>query len=116
MRNFHLLSTNSTKSNERRGRFSQVTTNKSDFLLHSHARFIDISHVCKQVALQFPDELLCVSVPIYLALKHALENEKGLDADGNDHDEGKGSEVGLYVLADTSYGRHADPFPPIMRR
>ena len=91
-----------------------MDTNKSDFLLHSQAGYVDISLVCKQVALQFPDELLCVSVPIYLALKHVLENEKG--SDDNDHGEGKGPEVGLYVLADTSYGRHADPFPFIMRR
>ncbi|OJA17380.1 hypothetical protein AZE42_10969 [Rhizopogon vesiculosus] len=41
----------------------------------------------KRVALQFPDELLCHSVPIYRLLK---------DKAGEGHD--------IYVLADTSYG------------
>jgi diphthamide biosynthesis protein 2 len=41
-----------------------------------------------QVALQFPDELLCDSVPIYHSLKRAVD-----------------SNTELYVLADTSYGR-----------
>ncbi|GJJ15180.1 hypothetical protein Clacol_009456 [Clathrus columnatus] len=41
-----------------------------------------------QIALQFPDELLCVSVPIFQCLKKRLPLE-----------------TGLYVLADTSYGR-----------
>ncbi|KAG6822309.1 hypothetical protein H0H92_014365 [Tricholoma furcatifolium] len=44
----------------------------------------------KRVALQFPDELLHVSVPIYRRLKAKI---------------GDGRE--LYVLADTSYGRQA---------
>jgi diphthamide biosynthesis protein 2 len=43
----------------------------------------------KRVALQFPDELLHDSVPIYRRLKSGI---------------GIGRE--LYVLADTSYGRH----------
>jgi diphthamide biosynthesis protein 2 len=43
----------------------------------------------KRVALQFPDELLHDSVPIYRRLKAGI---------------GLGRE--LYVLADTSYGRH----------
>lgn len=43
-----------------------------------------------QIALQFPDELLHVSVPIFRALKAKA---------GPGHD--------FYVLADTSYGRHA---------
>ena len=41
-----------------------------------------------QIALQFPDELLHDSVPIYRALKARI---------------GEGQD--LYVLADTSYGR-----------
>ncbi|KIJ50390.1 hypothetical protein M422DRAFT_204294 [Sphaerobolus stellatus SS14] len=41
----------------------------------------------KQIALQFPDELLHVSVPIFNSLKKRLPDD-----------------VGLYVLADTSYG------------
>ncbi|KAG6860061.1 hypothetical protein C0991_012291 [Blastosporella zonata] len=44
----------------------------------------------KRIALQFPDELLHVSVPIYRRLKAKI---------------GEGRE--LYVLADTSYGRQA---------
>ncbi|KAF8804169.1 diphthamide biosynthesis protein [Phlegmacium glaucopus] len=47
----------------------------------------------KRIALQFPDELLHDSVPIYRHLKSHL---------------GDGRE--LYVLADTSYGRHAFAF------
>lgn len=43
---------------------------------------------CPQVALQFPDELLRDSVPIYHSLKRAV-----------------GANSELYVLADTSYGR-----------
>ena len=43
-----------------------------------------------QVALQFPDELLCDSVPIYHSLKRAV-----------------GTNTELYVLADTSYGRYS---------
>lgn len=43
-----------------------------------------------QIALQFPDELLHDSVPIYRALKSKI-----------------GSSQELYVLADTSYGRQA---------
>ena len=43
-----------------------------------------------QIALQFPDELLGASVPIYRSLKTKA---------GNGHD--------FYVLADTSYGRQA---------
>lgn len=46
-----------------------------------------------QVALQFPDELLHDSVPIYRALKTRI-----------------GEESDLYVLADTSYGRQAFVF------
>jgi diphthamide biosynthesis enzyme Dph1/Dph2-like protein len=42
-----------------------------------------------QIALQFPDELLHASVPIYQSLKARL---------GGGRD--------LYVLADTSYGRY----------
>ena len=45
---------------------------------------------CYQIALQFPDELLHDSVPIFRAIKRRL-------------DEGRE----LYVLADTSYGRQA---------
>ncbi|KAJ3560062.1 hypothetical protein NP233_g11082 [Leucocoprinus birnbaumii] len=45
----------------------------------------------KRIALQFPDELLHDSVPIYRRLKSKLDP-------GRD----------LYVLADTSYGRHAN--------
>jgi diphthamide biosynthesis protein 2 len=41
-----------------------------------------------QIALQFPDELLCHSVPIYRRLKSKI-----------------GPARDLYVLADTSYGR-----------
>jgi diphthamide biosynthesis protein 2 len=43
---------------------------------------------CSQIALQFPDELLHDSVPIYHRLKRAI-----------------GADRELYVLADTSYGR-----------
>lgn len=48
------------------------------------------SSFAKQVALQFPDELLHNSVPIFRALKAKV-----------------GENVQLYVLADTSYGRQA---------
>ena len=41
-----------------------------------------------QIALQFPDELLRDSVPIFKALRSKL-----------------GEEILLYTLADTSYGR-----------
>ncbi|KAF8517621.1 diphthamide biosynthesis protein [Gautieria morchelliformis] len=41
----------------------------------------------QQVALQFPDDLLHISVPIHQSLRRRLS-----------------SEIGLYVLADTSYG------------
>ena len=47
-----------------------------------------------QIALQFPDELLHDSVPIYHNLKRAV-----------------GAARELYVLADTSYGRQAFRFP-----
>ena len=50
---------------------------------------IAISRLCPQVALQFPDELLCDSVPIYHSLKRAVD-----------------ANTELYVLADTSYGRY----------
>ncbi|KAJ2923780.1 hypothetical protein H1R20_g13314, partial [Candolleomyces eurysporus] len=46
----------------------------------------------KRIALQFPDELLGDSVPVFRSLKARI---------------GSGREI--YVLADTSYGRHADP-------
>lgn len=51
-------------------------------------RFANQLAIGVQISLQFPDELLQVSVPIYQALKSRL-------GDGRD----------LYVLADTSYGR-----------
>ena len=44
----------------------------------------------EQIALQFPDELLHDSVPIYRDLKNQLTDDRQ-----------------LYVLADTSYGRYA---------
>lgn len=43
-----------------------------------------------QIALQFPDEMLHDSVPIFRALKSGLSSDRE-----------------LYVLADTSYGRQA---------
>ncbi|KAH0582503.1 hypothetical protein H2248_010446 [Termitomyces sp. 'cryptogamus'] len=60
--------------------------------------FYEISQTAKEIvkgdyrriALQFPDEILHVSVPIYRRLKANI---------------GEGRE--LYVLADTSYGRQA---------
>ncbi|KAG5730849.1 hypothetical protein E4T56_gene16139 [Termitomyces sp. T112] len=60
--------------------------------------FYEISRTAKEIvkgdyrriALQFPDEILHVSVPIYRRLKSNI---------------GEGRE--LYVLADTSYGRQA---------
>ena len=52
--------------------------------------FANPSLIFTQTALQFPDELLRHSVPIYRSLMSRL---------------GPGRE--LYVLADTSYGRHA---------
>ncbi|EPQ53261.1 diphthamide biosynthesis protein [Gloeophyllum trabeum ATCC 11539] len=48
----------------------------------------------KRIALQFPDELLHDSVPIYRHLKSDLEAAAGSEAAPE-----------LYVLADTSYGR-----------
>lgn len=48
----------------------------------------DVSHICPQIALQFPDELLPHSVPIFKTLKSRLASDRE-----------------LYVLADTTYGR-----------
>jgi diphthamide biosynthesis protein 2 len=50
-----------------------------------------------KVALQFPDELLRDSVPIYHNLKRAI-----------------GADKELYVLADTSYGRQAFRCPNML--
>ncbi|KDN43420.1 diphthamide biosynthesis protein, partial [Tilletiaria anomala UBC 951] len=58
----------------------------------------------KSIALQFPDELLCDSVPIYWALKKALrELLQGQAIDGSGGNE-PAEEPELYILADTSYG------------
>ncbi|KAI0065169.1 diphthamide biosynthesis protein [Artomyces pyxidatus] len=70
----------------------------SDISATAFAEYYDIERTVqeisvgdyKRIALQFPDELLHDSVPIYQRLKHRL---------------GDGRE--LYVLADTSYGRQA---------
>ena len=51
---------------------------------------LDLTNTANQVALQFPDELLHHSVPIFRALKSKI-----------------GDRSQLYVLADTSYGRQA---------
>ncbi|KAJ2933761.1 hypothetical protein H1R20_g3331, partial [Candolleomyces eurysporus] len=50
----------------------------------------------KRIALQFPDELLGGSVPVFRSLKARI---------------GSGREI--YVLADTSYGRHANPLEAV---
>ena len=61
--------------------------------------------VFKNVALQFPDEMLCDSVPVHWALKKEIKRlisiEKTRHAEGQkDH-----TEPELYVMADTSYGK-----------
>ncbi|KAG6907507.1 hypothetical protein DXG01_008651 [Tephrocybe rancida] len=76
----------------------QVDTTSDELTPSDFDEFYDISRTAeeiinggyKRIALQFPDELLHVSVPIYRRLKANI---------------GEGRE--LYVLADTSYGRQA---------
>ncbi|CAO1632716.1 unnamed protein product [Sympodiomycopsis kandeliae] len=55
----------------------------------------------KRVALQFPDEGLPDSVPVYWALRKAID--KCL-ADVDPEQEGEKARPDLYILADTSYG------------
>lgn len=56
---------------------------------------LDPFRLSLQIALQFPDELLHDSVPVYKALRQIL-----------------GPEINLYVLADTSYGRQVSGLQP----
>ena len=61
----------------------------------------------RNVALQFPDELLIDSVPIYWALKEAIRTaHESIKAAGLvSVQEQISKEPELYVLADTSYGK-----------
>ncbi len=57
----------------------------------------------RHVALQFPDEMLCDSVPVFWALKKELRRRvQELQREGSSEEI---VEPELYILADTSYGK-----------
>lgn len=60
----------------------------------------------RNVALQFPDELLIDSVPIFWAITDCIRDLARQRSEGKDGDEMKEVDLPkLYILADTSYGK-----------
>lgn len=62
------------------------------------------SHNFNRVALQFPDELLKDSVRVVRALRDKLQALRKFDDDGGESLVEGRKDVGLYVMADTTYG------------
>ncbi|XP_019462175.1 PREDICTED: diphthamide biosynthesis protein 2 [Lupinus angustifolius] len=72
---------------------------ESNYDIAATAHFIH-NHNFTRVALQFPDDLLKDSTRVVFALRKRLQSLRESDVAGN----GGEKEIGLYVMADTTYG------------